>query len=549
MLKIYIEENAFAEPQAMEVSEDAQIARLIPALVREMGLPAVDPMGKRLVYVLRRLTDGNVLPGNVSLRDAGILPETYLALVPSSPGENVGGTEKVTARSWQRTPPAPSIQAANAVPVLSGSRPATPSQNADFYSDQTIGDASAFSLLNGDGPVVLPPPPMAQQSVPLAPTMQAMPGKRRSRRMFFLLMGSVLGAAGAGLAYAAYNSLLGNTIVPTSSPTSPQTAATTGTTPTSATTLQATLPTQAKRVLSFTQHQQTVHGVVWSPDGTMLVSGASDRLLLTWDLNKQVHLRRALGGAVHAVAWSPDGAMLAGAVANQIFFLNAQSGVTEARTGNHLANITALAWSPKQTQMLVSTGLDQRAIVWNTQTFKAQTLFRLHTAGILAVSWASDGATVATGSQGGAVRVWNAQNGQEVHGFYFDTQKSMDALAFNPTTSELAVGGADHLLRLWKNGLTCQLEGNGQQKGQCVDVPQRLQGHTGAIRAVSWSPDGRFLATAGDDGMLIVWYPAQGNTPLLKVQQNAPVLALAWSPDGKKIADASGTTVTIWELM
>ena len=75
-----------------------------------------------------------------------------------------------------------------------------------------------------------------------------------------------------------------------------------------------------------------------------------------------------------------------------------------------------------------------------------------------------------------------------------------------------------------------------------------LQAHTKIVRALVWSPDGRFLATAGDDGVLAIWYPAQSQTPLFKVNQDDPVLALAWSPGGKQIATASGNSVTIWGL-
>jgi len=81
-----------------------------------------------------------------------------------------------------------------------------------------------------------------------------------------------------------------------------------------------------------------------------------------------------------------------------------------------------------------------------------------------------------------------------------------------------------------------------------MDVPVRLQAHTGNVRTLAWSPDGRFLATGGDDGMLAFWYPAQSQTPLFRVHHNAPVLALAWSSNGKQVATASGNNVTIWGL-
>src|SRR5579875_1042919 len=163
-------------------------------------------------------------------------------------------------------------------------------------------------------------------------------------------------------------------------------------------------------------------------------------------------------------------------------------------------------------------------------------------------SFPPDGPTVGTSSLGGVVRIWNGPDGQQVHGFYQDGAIAMNALAFAPNDSRLAVGGADSVLRLWQNGLACQMEGNGDAAGQCLDAPQHLAGHTQAIRALAWSPDGRLLASAGDDGLLLIWYPAQSSVPLLKVPHNAPVLAVSWSPDGEKIATAAGNTVTLWML-
>jgi WD40 repeat protein len=131
--------------------------------------------------------------------------------------------------------------------------------------------------------------------------------------------------------------------------------------------------------------------------------------------------------------------------------------------------------------------------------------------------------------------------------FFLDAQVPMRALAFASSGSQLAVGGDDGVVRLW-NGLICQQPGQGQFGGQCQDVPQRLHAHTKPVRAVEWSLDARFLATAGDDGMVALWYPAQSRTPLLTMRHQAPVLALAWSPNGRQVATAAGNTVTIWGL-
>ncbi len=519
MFKVHIEENTFSAPQSMEVSPDVPIADLLPALVKELHLPETDLFGNRLIYFLRHTADGRVLPDHFSLRSGGIRSGDYLSL------------ESYVDES---------------VPVLAAQAPRA-TQSSAFYADRTIADAGAFVVeASNSAPLILGPTP-TQRALDsgVLPVEAPIVRRRRSRRAFLVMGALAVGATGAGLAYAAYSTLSGNKGI--YMPGMPQTRATT---PARATApAMGAFPTRATPLLVFTQHQQTVRAVAWAPNGMLLASGASDRQLLTWDLNSQVQLRRMLNMTVHAVTWSPGSHHLAAATGNQIFFLNAQNGMTEAHsTHTHHATVTTLAWSPQQPQMLVSGGLDKLAVVWNTQNFRPQIFFRQHTAGILSAAWAADGQTIGTSSQGGVVRVWNGASGQQVHDFFFDGAVSMNSLAFEPGGARLAAGGMDGVLRLWPSGLTCQQMGNGNMQGQCMDKPQRLTGHTQAIRAVAWSPDGRLLATGGDDGKLLIWSPAQSQMPLLKIQQQAPVLAISWSPDGKRIAAAVGNTVALWTL-
>ena len=129
-----------------------------------------------------------------------------------------------------------------------------------------------------------------------------------------------------------------------------------------------------------------------------------------------------------------------------------------------------------------------------------------------------------------------------------DAQLPMRAVSFASSGGQLAVGGDDGIVRLW-DGLMCQQPQQIGGETQCVDAPQqRLHAHQGRVRALVWSPDARFLASGGDDGILAIWYPTRSQTPLLKIAHNAPLLALAWSADNKHVATASGINVTIWEL-
>jgi WD40 repeat protein len=502
-VQILIEENAYGAVRPMEVVASAPVAALVPAIVEELKLPQTDLFGNELVYVLRYHSGGPVLPQNKSLEASGV---------------NSGA--KLTLDSYVVD---------GSVATLFKSEPVNAQHS--FYSSQTMTDVQGFPELGKDTSASFPVVGHKKKS------------HRWTRRAFLVASGAALGAGGLGLGYAAYRSMMTNSTLVSTMLRAPVKHA-----PTTSAVNQQVIPTKATSALVFSQHQQPVRALTWSPDGKMLASGANDAQLLIWDLQGNVLVRNGQDGAVRSVAWSPGGQQLALGAANQVQFLNPLNGTLFAQPAHiHTDAITTLAWSSRQPEMLVSGGLDKKAVVWNTTSYTPQTIFTAHTTAIESAAWAPNSTMIATSSHGGVVRVWNAANGHQVHGFFMDAQIPMRAVSFASAGEQLAVGGDDGIVRLW-NGLMCQTHNQSGFGTQCLDTPQRLHAHQAHVRTLAWSPDARFLATGGDDGILAIWYLAQSQTPLLKVAHDAPLLALAWSADNKLVATASGNSVTIWRL-
>ena len=578
-LEILIEENAFGAVRPVEVVADAPVAALIPALVAELKLPRTDLFGKKLVYMLRQSGDEHIIPENATLITAGVHSGARLTL-----DSYVLDTPVVSSR--QQMQPQPSYTHSPAVQL-----PQLPLADPALHSSVTIADGSSFAPPGHSPQQEAFPPPganrqyngfarsadypqqvLSPQSAPYynefaqnpysqplrehtsglhLPVDTSRSGGRWSRRAFIAAVGTVLGVGGAGLGYAAYHKFMNQPGATPGVGTQPNRQTAPLQNPVQTTQAQPkptqpsamnAFPTKATAQFTFMQHQQTVRTVAWSPMG-LLASGADDMHVFVWGVNGVVQRDFAHPASVRALAWSPDGQRLVTGANNQVTFFNVQSGAMLARsTHRHSQMVTSLAWTPQSGMQVVSGGMDKLAIVWDTGNYHSQTIYRTHTQPIAAVSWANDGQSVASSSQGGAIRVWNAANGQDLHGYYQDGPMPMRATAFAPNDTRLAVGGDDGIVRIW-NGLTCGNAGN-----RCNDVPQRIQASQKAIRTLAWSPAGRVLAVGGEDNMFSLWTPGQNQGALLKMQQNALIHSIAWSPDGKALATASGNTVTIWTL-
>ncbi|TPX17207.1 uncharacterized protein E0L32_003325 [Thyridium curvatum] len=105
--------------------------------------------------------------------------------------------------------------------------------------------------------------------------------------------------------------------------------------------------------------------------------------------------------------------------------------------------------------------------------------------------------------------------------------------------SRLATAGGDNNVRLWK------VEGEGEDRK--VDYLSTLSKHTQAVNVVRWAPKGELLASAGDDGNVILWVPSENHHPTFGTDgledketwrtkhmcrsSGAEIYDLAWSPD------------------
>ncbi len=105
------------------------------------------------------------------------------------------------------------------------------------------------------------------------------------------------------------------------------------------------------------------------------------------------------------------------------------------------------------------------------------------------------------------------------------------SVAFSPDGRLLASGGEDTTVKLWD-----------PETGQ---AGRTLAGHTGRVADIAFSPNGMLLATGSYDETTRLWDPMTGSLLWMSARRADPINTVAFSPDGTVLA-GGGVYGGIW---
>ena len=252
---------------------------------------------------------------------------------------------------------------------------------------------------------------------------------------------------------------------------------------------------------------------------------------------------------IHMLVWSHDGHAIASSSADEtVQVWDASSGQTLVTQRSNALQAQAIAWSPDSQYLAVTSGLLSETVqIWDASTGKVSSTharYSGHSESIQALAWSPDGIYVASTGDDSTVQVWDVTTGRAAftyrghskHSGTSGSSISIKTLAWSPDGKRIASGGDDKRIHVW-DALT----------GGNIVV---YYAHTDIINALTWSPGGTHIASASDDKTVHVWDASTARKVFIYTGHSDSVIGVAWSPNGIRVASSSrDETVHLWHAL
>eukprot|EP01117_Protostelium_nocturnum_P017554 TRINITY_DN7167_c0_g1_i1.p1 TRINITY_DN7167_c0_g1~~TRINITY_DN7167_c0_g1_i1.p1 ORF type:complete len:469 (-),score=150.45 TRINITY_DN7167_c0_g1_i1:402-1808(-) len=346
-------------------------------------------------------------------------------------------------------------------------------------------------------------------------------------------------------------------------------------------------PQAVFRVRAVTRCSNTIEGhndavlcVSFSPDGTKLATGSGDTTVRIWDVDTCLPIQTLNGHKnwVLYVAWSPDGEKVAsGGNDCEIRIWDPVEGKQiGVPLSGHKKYVTSISWEPlhknAECNRLVSGSKDGSVKVWDLVLSRCLFSMTSHTMNVTCVRWGGEG-LIYSGSQDRSIKVWDATDGKmcrtlEGHAHWVNT------LALN-TDYVLRTGQFDHTGKrltdkeaakeaalkryqeVLKNvgGVERMVSGSDDftlflwEPTRNKKPISRMTGHQQLVNVVSFSPDGRLIASGAFDKSIRIWNATTGSFVTALRGHVEAVYQVCWSSDSRLLASGSkDSTLKVWDM-
>ena len=291
-----------------------------------------------------------------------------------------------------------------------------------------------------------------------------------------------------------------------------------------------------KEIRRFPGHQGAVYTVAVEKGGKLMASAGQGGVIHLWDWNVDEPIRRLnVGEPISTILFSPTEKLLAcAAYSGAISLWNLEDGKELRRwvSPQGETNQLSMAFSSDGKTLLTIRDRDSTVRRWEVASGKEIDPIGGHTSPIASLRFSADGKSLTSSCDHRRYQEWDVATKKVrrelLCGDLRPPLADVKADDFSPDGTLLAIigptlkekeGPSHHIVDLWDT--------------ETVKQVRSLKGHTDTIRWVTFSTEGKLIASSGDDGTR-VWDVASGKQLMLLKVQGRP----AFSPGDKLLACA-----------
>lgn len=241
--------------------------------------------------------------------------------------------------------------------------------------------------------------------------------------------------------------------------------------------------------------------------------------------------------------WSSQN-LLAVALHNSVYLWDATRGdITLLLTLEHEEDyVCSLSWTKEGSYLAVGTS-DSNVQVWDIENHKCLRSMRGHSARVCSLSW--NDYVLSSGSRSGNIHHHDVRVAEHHIATLSGHTQEVCGLRWSPDGRYLASGGNDNLVCVWPR----------VQEGGLGNNEQSIRNwseHQGAVKALAWcSWQPSILASGGgtSDRRIRIWNVNSGSC-ISSIDTQSQISALAFAPNYKELVSAHGyahNSVIIWK--